>query len=539
MKTVILLIASLCAGAAWLPGQSIPHLQKKGGATQLVVEGKPYLVIGGELGNSSTGSLEYMKPIWRQLRELNLNTALPVISWELIEPEEGKFDFTLVDAMIEGARKENLKLVPLWFGTWKNGMSSYVPLWVKKDYERFPRVKTQDFGSVEIISTFSEEALEADARAFAALMRHIKEIDAEHQTVIMMQVENEVGVLGDSRDRSAPAEAAYRGPVPRKLLDHLQANKDNLIPELEAMWASTGFQTSGSWEEVFGGGVRTEEVFMAWNYAVYMDKVTEAGKAEYALPMYVNAWLNGSHYGHAVEKPGHWPSGGPLPHVMNIWRAGGPHIDFISPDIYQPNFAEWCDRYTQLDNPLFIPETGRSAQSAANILYAFGKYNTIGTSPFAIDRLSPGDDGPIEQTYSVLRYLAPYILESQGKEKTMTGFLIDRANPTIDVELGGYNIHAGLYTRRGVIGVDDAHGIIIATGEDEFLVAGSRAMVSFSSLEAPQEKAGIGPVTEIVNTDGEWKPGRRLNGDETSRGTAVRLPHDEVGVQRVTVYRYR
>ena len=216
--------------------EEIPHLQKQGTATQLIVDGEPFLVIGGELGNSSTGSLDYMKPLWKQMAELNLNTVLPVISWELIEPEEGIYDFTLVDAMIEGAREQGLRLIPLWFGTWKNGMSSYVPLWVKEDYERFPRMKIQDGESVEIISTFSEEALEADARAFAALMRHIREVDSDQRTVIMVQVENEVGVLGDSRDRLAVADEAFNQPVPSELMGYLEKNRDRLIPDLAARW---------------------------------------------------------------------------------------------------------------------------------------------------------------------------------------------------------------------------------------------------------------------------------------------------------------
>ncbi|PJF38504.1 MAG: glycoside hydrolase family 42, partial [Phototrophicales bacterium] len=107
-----------------------------------------------------------------------------------------------VDEMIYEARRHGLRLILLWFGTWKNGMSSYAPAWVKRDFRRFPRVKIHDGQLVEILSTFSTETRDADARAFAELMRHLKTIDGDDHTVIMVQVQNEVGVLGDSRDRS-------------------------------------------------------------------------------------------------------------------------------------------------------------------------------------------------------------------------------------------------------------------------------------------------------------------------------------------------
>ena len=125
------------ARAASIP-HSIPHLEKRGAVTQLIVDDKPFLALAGELHNSSSSSRQYMRPIWPRLARMNLNTVLAVVTWELIEPEEGKFDFTLVDGMIEDARRFNMRLVFLWFGSWKNGESSYPPYWVKTDGKRFP-----------------------------------------------------------------------------------------------------------------------------------------------------------------------------------------------------------------------------------------------------------------------------------------------------------------------------------------------------------------------------------------------------------------
>lgn len=318
------------AAAITLPafGQSrIPHLTKQGTATQLIVEGRPFLVLGGELHNSSSSNLDYMRPIWKHMQALNANTALALVSWELIEPQEGSFDFRLVDGLLEEARRHRLRLILLWFGSWKNGMSSYTPAWVKRDYKRFPRARIRQGETVEVLSPLAPANWEADAKAYRALLRHLRLVDGEQQTVIMMQVENEVGILGDSRDRSAIAERAFKQPVPAELPAYLTRNGDRLVPELSRIWQAAGKRTSGTWEQIFGPA--TDEIFMAWHYARYVDQVAAAGKAEYPLPMFVNAWLSS-----AEGKPDDWPSGGPLPHVMDIWRAAAPHIDLLAPDIY-------------------------------------------------------------------------------------------------------------------------------------------------------------------------------------------------------------
>ena len=170
-------------------------MRKQGTATQLIVDGKPFLMLAGELRNSSATSLDYMKRVWpRLVAQTKLNTILAGVSWNQIEPQEGKFDFTVLDGVIQGAREHNLRLVLLWFGSWKNSLSSYAPDWVKRDFERFPRAQFEGGVSIEELSTLSEANRDADARAFAALMRHVKAVDGRQHTVIMIQVENEVGM---------------------------------------------------------------------------------------------------------------------------------------------------------------------------------------------------------------------------------------------------------------------------------------------------------------------------------------------------------
>ncbi|MGA2182431.1 MAG: DUF5597 domain-containing protein [Bryobacteraceae bacterium] len=509
----------------------IPHLQRQGTATQLVVDGQPFLILGGELHNSSSSSLAYMEPIWKAMLDLHFNTVLAGVSWELIEPEEGRYDFRLVDGLIDGARQHNLRLVFLWFGSWKNGMSSYVPLWVKKDYKRFVRVRLQDGRTVEVLSTLCPANWEADARAYAALMRHIREVDGRDHTVVMMQVENEVGVLGDSRDRSEAANQVFSQPVPRELLDALTRDKDKLQPDLRKKWESTGFRTSGTWEQVFGAGPGSDEAFMAWNYGSYVEKVAKAGKAEYAIPMYANTWLS-----NPEGKPGNWPSGCPEPHVMDIWRAAAPHLDMLSPDIYAPDFAEWCRRYVHAGNPLFIPEMRREADGARNVFYAIGQHDAIGVSPFAVDSMANPGSSPLAASYSILAQLAPLILQHQGKGE-LTGFLLDKEHPSVKAELAGFDLEISLdflFGNKAEIG----YGLIVATGPDEFVGAGSGFRVAFSAKTPGPRITGVGSVDEGTFINGKWIPERRLNGDENDQGQYWRFTDRQLSISRCAVYRY-
>jgi beta-galactosidase GanA len=545
-EIVALAIAlALAAGCAILASgaqnNSLPHLRKQGTATQLIVDGKPFLVLGGELGNSSSSSLEYMRPIWPKLVALKLNTVLVPVYWELIEPAEGKFDFTLVDGLLEEARKHGLRLVPLWFASWKNSMSCYAPAWVKTNQQRFPRAEDKAGHGLEILSPFSKENLDADARAFAAFMRHLREVDSRDHTVIMVQVENEIGMIPDSRDRSAIANKLFNQAVPPELMSYLEQHRDTLVPEFRAVWAQTKFKTRGTWEEVFGPGAGTDEIFMAWHFARYTNRVAELGKAEYPLPMFVNAAL--IRPGH---EPGQYPSAGPLPHLMDVWRAAAPQIDFLSPDIYFQNFAEWCRKYHRSGNPLFIPEAILGPASAVNVFYAVGQHDAIGFCPFSIESVAEPTRSLLASSYDILAQLAPLILAHQGKNE-MAGFLPEGAEQRApqQARLGGYTLNVtyerpsppatqGAQTADAVSG-----GLAIAVGPDEFIFAGMGLVVTFEANTSGPPLVGILSVQEGKFVNGEWQPRRWLNGDQTHQGRHLRLPSGKFDLQRIKLYRYR
>ena len=581
------LVSAISVQAYGQTAAGIPHLRKQGTATQLVVDGKPFLALTGELGNNTASSLENMQPLWSRLVAGNLNCVLAAVSWAQLEPEEGHFDFALVDGLIQEARRNRLKLMLLWFGSWKNGLSSYPPLWVKQDYKRFPRIKIEGGKSIELLSTFGDASRDADARAFRALMRHLRETDDQH-TVLMMQVENEVGVLRDSRDRSETANKAFGSPVPKELMDYLQKHKETLAPELREVWSANGSKISGTWEEVFGPGkpdsvdmpIQTnspplsqeeyqtgwrklhwpvDEIFMAWQYARYVGKVVTEGKAEYNIPMYVNGWLQQPN----MAWPGTYPSGGPLPQVHDVWRAGAPAIDILAPDLYLQYFDEVCDRFTRNGNPLFIPETGANA---GNVLTAFGKYGAIGYSPFGIER-SVSAESDLAAVYRLVSQMAPMIAAHQGKD-SIAAVRMNQGDAPKRVALGKYTLEL-TYTGRGRVPIApepapapgggrgpqapavppaqtgrgggaqapaEAAAIFIANGSDEYYMAGGGFRVAFTPNTPGPATVGLGIVQEGRFVDGKWVVVRQLGGDDIGQGEILTLRPNTI--LRVIVYRY-
>jgi len=529
----------------------IPHLRKQGTATQLIVDGKPFLALAGELRNNSATSVEHMKPIWPKLAASKFNTLLAGVSWAQIEPQEGKFDFSVLDGIIRDAHSHNLHLVLLWFASWKNGNSSYPPDWLKKDFERFPRAQIAGGKSIELLSPLSDASRDADARAFAALMRHVKAVDGQQHTVIMIQVENEIGMQKDTRDRSPAANQAYAGPVPKELMDYLQQHKDTLIPEFRQGWEAAGFKTSGTWEEVFGNGVWTDDVFMAWHFARYVGRVAAAGKAEYPIPMYCNAAPDNFNSRNGSQ-PRRGQSVAPRDDLMDVWRAGAPRIDMLSPDAYEDGsqFVAICATYNRSGNPLFIPETGVGPTSAARALYAFGRHDAIGFSPFGVDREDRLGNAPdLTGIYDLLSRMAPLISEHQGNG-TMSAVLLGPKDPPQKIQLGNYTLEVTFWPIRYTMPLlmpgepppgtpPPAAAIFIATGPDEYFAAGSGVKVTFSPNTPGPPLAGLGTVEAGTFVNGRWVPDIRLAGDDTGQGADLFEVQRSMGIQRFTLYRYR
>ena len=322
-RAFCVLLASLLASGVALAKQpagpansdaTLPRIVEHDGRHALMVDGAPFLVLGAQINNSSAWPAS-MPKVWPTMESLHVNTVEAPIYWEILEPKQGQFDYGQVDMLLAQAREHHVRLVLLWFGTWKNGSGHYTPDWIKLDNAKYPRVVNQEGRNRDSLSPNFASTLNADKTAFAALMRHLKAADPQH-TVIMVQVENEAGTWGAVRDFSPTAQKLFAGQVPAALLK------------------ATGKQP-GTWTEVFGDNA--DEFFHAWSIATYIDQVTVAGKAEYPLPIYVNAALRDPlHSGTKVT----WESGGPTDDVLALWKAGAPHVDAIGPDIYLPEYEK-------------------------------------------------------------------------------------------------------------------------------------------------------------------------------------------------------
>lgn len=493
--------------------KTIPYIRNNDGIDELIVDDAPFLILGGEFYNSSGSDLWYMENnVWPGLRKLGGNCYLTPVYWECMEPEKGVYDFTLVDGVISQARKEGVRLVLLWFGLWKNGCSSYIPSWMKKN-PRYFYMCGIDGRLLESVSPFCEEAVELDSKAFAALMRHIGEID-EERTVIMVQVENETGIWGHPRDYSKQATKLY---------------KENVPLEMQRLYG-----VSGTWEEAFG--LEACEYFMAWGLSKAVGKIADAGKKEYELPMFMNCVAIG-----IPLRAGQVPSGGPLPRVHKIWREFAPVIDLYGPDIYSPFYKEVSSEFASA-NALMVPELSQNKDTASKALFTVAAYNTICFSPFGIDgMMSPiCENDLLAQTntdicntdeyngeilakaYRIIFTLWEEIRKAQRQDniyaflqqnEKSTEFVLDDYILKITYGSGDMNGHMGQPSHRNE-NSPIGGGFIIRMEKDKFLVCGISCNVCVNPKYASQEQVFALGKREIHCTEQGLKLGRILNGDE-------------------------
>ena len=559
MKNLLISLL-LCILAMGAQAQRQPRLEHRDNSTaRIVVNDRPMLMIGGELGNSSASTPEDVKRTFSHLHKMGLNTVLVPVSWELIEPQEGEFDMGTLDVILSEARHNELKVVLLWFGAWKNSMSCYAPEWFKRDVKRFPRAHTSEGVPVEEASSLSKNVLEADKRAFCHVMAYLRDHDALEQTVIMVQVENEIGMIEVPRDYSANATRLYQSAVPKQLTDYLKRHQASLHPYLKEKLQPQA-KAGANWAQLFGDDIYTEEIFQTWTYATYVEQIAKAGREIYNLPMYVNVALNSRD-----RKPGQYPSGGPLAHLIDLWHCGAPSIDVLGVDIYDKGIKSWLAKYHLPNNPLFVPEIRLEDKDAMYALYAFGHHGAMGFCPFSIEDyplttvsnandwkqmdLSQDDQlnafsavgsslSPLVASYQLLRQTEPLILERQGT-KDMDAVLLDNEQREAEiVTADGIRLtvkHS--YSLGWEPGAKDAEWpetacIILRLGKEDYLVIGSGVVVTF------QQRIGLAKCEEVEIVDGKQRIIRHLNGDQTHQGRHVRIPVGAFQIQHFKLYRY-
>ncbi|UWZ84570.1 GH35 family beta-galactosidase [Occallatibacter riparius] len=521
-----LLLLALFVLSLPLFAEDAPKVVQKDGRYALLVDGRPYLALGGQIHNSSAWPSE-LPQVWKAIAALHANTVEAPVYWEQFEAQEGHFDYSNVDQLIDGARAHNLRMVLLWFGTWKNGNMHYVPDWVKTDTTRFPRVIRPDGEPIDVLSPLSRNTLEADKKAFVALMRHLKQVDGDRHTIIVVQVENESGNVGSIRDNSPVAHREFDGPVPQDLLAIVR-------------------KSPGTWRQVFAG--EADETFQAYHQAKYINEIVAAGKAEFAIPCYINVWLT---YPAAelpqrqIDTPGiGYPSGGAVQKLVGMWRALAPAIDMIGPDIYSDDsqfYRDTMNAYHRPDNPLWIPETGRGDSFGKYFFYALGE-GALGFAPFGVDESGwniLGDEpwkahamnfaliGPMDREIAQAEF--------EGKLKTAVE---EPGQTSSEINLGDWQATVAFGfpqpDGRRAPGTKDAHAaaLVAQIGPDEFLVTGIDASVSFHIPgKQPWIRSQIISAEQGTYENGVWKPLRRWNGDETDRGLCFHSAPEVVRVK--------
>lgn len=526
---LVLGLLALAAPALALAADA-PKIIQKDGRWALLVDGGPYLILGGQIHNSSAWPSE-LPQVWQSLAALHANTLEAPVYWEQMEPQPGQFDFTNVDALVKGAREHNLHLVLLWFGTWKNGNMHYVPQWIKADPKMYSRVINAQGDPIDVLSANSRANLEADKAAFTALMGHLKVLDGAEHTVLMVQVENESGIIGSVRDFSPKASAEFAGQVPADLLAIVH-------------------KSPGTWSQVFDS--EADEIFQLYHQAHYLNEIAAAGKAEFAIPLYMNVWLSyppAELPQRAMLLPGiQYPSGGAVQKFVELWRKLAPSLDAIAPDIYANDAGfvqDVINAYRRPDNPLLIPEIGRTDSFAKFLFTALGE-GGIGFAPFGVDQTGWNilGDEPIKAHARNFALLGPMDreiakLNFEGNVKTSVE---EPGQAQQELDFGAWQATVSFgfpqYDGRRPPGTPDAHGVALVAqlGPDEFLVTGVDASVSFHLPgRLPWLHMQILSAEEGSYENGVWKMSRLLNGDETDRGLNF---HQEPEAVRIRIGRF-
>ena len=533
------------------------ELVKKGNRTILYVQGEPFIALAGEVHNSDSSSPAYMEGIYKIADDLGMNTLLMPVTWEMVEPREDVFDFSVPQKLILQARKWNKKIVFLWFGSWKNAEMMYAPEWVKKDLTRFTRAQIEKGKNkagrpisknmpykvpYTTISYLCEEAMKADRKAFARLMQFIREMDEADNTVIAVQVENETGLLGAAREVSDQADELFESAVPAEFAAYMRAHTETMVPDVKQ--AVEGGSPAGTWKEVFGSCA--EEIFSAYHVASFVEYVAKAGKEVYPLPLLANCWLDKG------QEPGMYPSGGPVSRVHEVWSCCAPSIDAYCPDIYVPNFLEICDEYTRRGMPLVIPESATHAYAAPRMVYTVGHHQAVCYSPFGFDDI--GKPFTAIQGYLFGMDVADPALKTPQnfEEYAAASRNLTQLMPFIKAALGTGRMDACVGEQGQmkammlenvmVVGTfqspmqtrSDGYLLAVETGEDELYVMGNACGMSLQSKDPSKPNLDLLIQEEgCFDEKGTWVPGRRLNGDE-----AASPAFDKPGIRRIRYFCY-
>jgi beta-galactosidase GanA len=523
LRSLVLGLAALVASAASVAAE-LPRIERVGSKHMMVVDGQPFLMLAAQAHNSSNYPSQ-LPLVWPVIKQLHANTLEIPVAWEQIEPVEGRFDFSYLDALLAQARQNDVRLILLWFATWKNTGPNYAPEWVKTNTTRFPRMKKADGTSHYVLTPHSRSTLEADKKAFVRLMQYLRDHDPQN-TVIMVQPENEMGSYGLTRDHGTAARRLFEGEVPAELVRGLK-------------------KPAGTWSQVFGEFA--EQAFTSWHMARFTDEIAAAGKAVKKLPMYVNAALGDAF---SAKNSIGSATGGPQWNMIPVWKVGAPNIDALAPDIYQKDqkaVVAFLDHYSRPDNPLMVPEIGNDAAFARFLWPVLGK-GGINFAPFGMDATGYSNyplgakvldaatiDAfgskyrilkPIHSTWARLAANHPTWGASKGSDAAAQSQVMGRWKVAAEFEQWEFGEPQWLSPDAGphpLKGKPTGGLAVIQLGADEFLLIGSDVRARFGLANpAPGESSSMLRVEEgTFDGQGRWVMSRVFNGDQTDYGINI------------------
>ena len=513
LPLLTVLATTLVAGQLYAQATEspIPRIVQKDGRFALLVDNAPFLILSVEDQDLGLESSWPPQPKdWADMEYLHANTVEVPIYWDQIEEQPGDFDFSSIDRLLAAARGHNMRLILLWFATWKNGSQHYMPEWMLSDPTRYYHAVNREGEAVDSPSPFATASLEADKRAFSAVMQHLKEVDPQ-RTVIMVQVENETGNWKSVRDFSSAAQKYFEAPVPPEVLKAMHARTNAVSP---------------NWRQAFGPDA--DEYFNAWATAKYVGEVAAAGKAVYPLPLDVNdALRNPFTPGPPGEPgaPGAYESGGPTDNVIPIWKEAAPAIDILGPDDYQGDPAalvKVLHLYSRDDNPLFLPESGCFECDPANGDYSryFFTALDLGAIGFSLSDTAPDPVlarnfvlvAPMQQ--DIARLMFDGKLQAVAEPPHFTGG--DQGDPRQILHFGTWDAVVKYGSARfgpattAWNTIPEGRALVAQLGENQFLVAGYFCTVDFYPAGTEEQQKtehivdGTGQIPSAL-IDGKWQ----------------------------------
>jgi hypothetical protein len=440
----------------------ISELKKLNGHTALYVDNNPFIILGLQLDCDSCYDSSTIDDLMKQIGVLGGNTAACLLYWRLIEPEEGQYDFSILESMIESAKRYDLRIVLVWFGSYKNACTHYAPDWFQNTPQKYRHAHLESGEQLRYVACPNcNESLEKDKQAVVKVFEYLRDYDTEKR-VILFQVNNESGLIGT--DRCYCEECNYlfeQGNY--KATDKAIAN----------------------------------EIFSAESILRYMEKIAKPAKEIYPLPCYMNAWL--AHHT-PDHKPGsEYPSGGPVYRVLDVYMQNKKFIDFVSPDIYTPGYKDFMrisKEYCLEENPLYIAEhaLGKTSRAFKNLYYALGKFSAIGFDPWAIDCAFPDVmEQPLydlmqkkfsDEAYDIMESYIPVrdamipIAERQGTEN-MKYFVQEESDTEYVMDFGDIIVKAQLCNPDNGC----SRGIVLRIDTCNFVVLGVKTIISFMDKE--------------------------------------------------------